>query len=211
MASALAIGGPFGGQLTRCWRPMTLPVFSCQKRFGPLHPPLPEPAPVGPIPLAGFATGAGSAFSFVRSPNCGGQAQQLKLYDGPVRCRKCLMRSGFESPMGRRWSGQRLGRSQRRRERFLMSGDGVPASCRELDLAAVEEMLVKSRCNIARAAKALRVPASDLRRLVSWGPLAAAASERVEQAIDEAEAVLVAGLRSPDFTERLRLCRRYWR
>jgi hypothetical protein len=42
MASALATGGPFGGQLTRCWRPTTLPVFSCQKRFGPLHPPLPD-------------------------------------------------------------------------------------------------------------------------------------------------------------------------
>jgi hypothetical protein len=85
-----------------------------------------------------------------------------------------------------------------------MSRDGVPPSCRELDLAAVEETLVKHNCNIARAARELGIPASDLRRLATWGPLAEAAAERVEQAIDEAEASLIAGLRSPDFTERLR-------
>jgi hypothetical protein len=49
----------------------------------------------------------------------------------------------------------------------------------------------------------LGVPASDLRRLVSWGPLAAAASEQVEQAIDEAEHVVRDGLRSPDMGKRL--------
>ena len=63
---------------------------------------------------------------------------------------------------------------------------------------------MKHRCNIAGAARALGVPASDLRRLVSWGPLAAAASEKVEQAIDEAEAVLRDGLKSPDLTVRLK-------
>ena len=82
--------------------------------------------------------------------------------------------------------------------------DGIPPSCRELDLAAVEEVLVRHNCNIARAARELKIPASDLRRLTAWGPLAEAAAERVEQAIDEAEAGLIAGLRSPDFTERLR-------
>jgi hypothetical protein len=66
----------------------------------------------------------------------------------------------------------------------------LPASCRELDLAVVEAELVKHRCNIAAAARSLGVPASDLRRLVSWGPLA--------------EAVLRAGLRSPDLTMRLK-------
>jgi hypothetical protein len=80
----------------------------------------------------------------------------------------------------------------------------LPVSCRELDLAAVEAELVRHRCNIARAARALGVPASDLRRLVSWGPLAAAASEQVEQAIDDAEAVLRDGLRSPDLMVRLK-------
>jgi hypothetical protein len=80
----------------------------------------------------------------------------------------------------------------------------LPVSCRELDIAAVEAELVKHRCNVAATARALGVPASDLRRLVSWGPLAAAASEAVEQAIDRAEGVLVDGLDSPDLMVRLK-------
>jgi hypothetical protein len=68
----------------------------------------------------------------------------------------------------------------------------------------VEAALVQHRCNIAGAARSLGVPASDLRRLVSWGPLAAAATEQVELAIDEAEAVLHDGLRSPDLMMRLK-------
>ena len=80
----------------------------------------------------------------------------------------------------------------------------LPVSCRDLDLATVEAELVKRRCNVAAAARALGVPASDLRRLVSWGPLAAAASEQVEQAIDEAQAVLRDGLKSPDLAVRLK-------
>jgi hypothetical protein len=80
----------------------------------------------------------------------------------------------------------------------------LPVSCRDLDLATVEAELVKHRCNIAGAARVFGVPASDLRRLVSWGPLAAAASEQVEQAIDAAEAVLLAGLDSPDLMVRLK-------
>jgi hypothetical protein len=80
----------------------------------------------------------------------------------------------------------------------------LPLSCRELDLAAVEVELVKHRCNVGAAARALGVPSSDLRRLVSWGPLAAVASEQVERAIDDAEAVLRDGLRSPDLTLRLK-------
>jgi len=59
-----------------------------------------------------------------------------------------------------------------------MSRSSLPVSCRELDLAAVEAELVKHRCNIAAAARALGVPALDLRRLASLGPLAAAASEQ---------------------------------
>jgi hypothetical protein len=85
-----------------------------------------------------------------------------------------------------------------------MRGDAIPVSCRGLDLGEVEEALVKARCNIARAAKALGIPASDLRRLATWGPLAEAAAERVEQAIDEAEASLIAGLRSPEASVRIR-------
>ena len=48
------------------------------------------------------------------------------------------------------------------------------------------------------------VPASDLRRLVTWGPLAAAVTEAVEQAIDRAEAVLLEGLESSDVMVRLK-------
>jgi hypothetical protein len=85
-----------------------------------------------------------------------------------------------------------------------MSWDSIPISCRELNLGEVEETLVKHHCNVAAAAKALGVPASDLRRLVSWGPLAEAAAERVEQAIDDAEAALVAGLKSPEASVRIK-------
>jgi hypothetical protein len=85
-----------------------------------------------------------------------------------------------------------------------LSREAIPVSCRELDLATVEAELVKHRCNIAGAARALNIPSSDLRRLVSWGPLAAAASERVEQAIDAAEAALLDGLDSPDVMVRLK-------
>ena len=47
MTNALALGGPFGGQLTLCWRPTTLPGFPLPETFWPL-PPLPEPAPAHP-------------------------------------------------------------------------------------------------------------------------------------------------------------------
>jgi hypothetical protein len=85
-----------------------------------------------------------------------------------------------------------------------MKSGAVPVSCRALDLAAVEAELVRTRCNIAAVARRFGVPASDLRRLVSWGPLAAAASEQVEQAIDKAEAVLRDGLESPDALTRIK-------
>lgn len=80
----------------------------------------------------------------------------------------------------------------------------LPVSCRELDLATVEAELVKYRCNVVATARALGVPASDLRRLVSWGPLATAVSEQVEQAIDRAEGMLREGLDSPDLMVRLK-------
>ena len=80
----------------------------------------------------------------------------------------------------------------------------VPVSCRELDLAAVEGELLKHRCNVAAAARALGVPASDLRRLTAWVPLAAAVAEQVEQAIDKAELVLRDGLELGDALVRLK-------
>jgi hypothetical protein len=48
-----------------------------------------------------------------------------------------------------------------------MSREATPVSYRELDLATVEAELVRARCTIAGAARALGVPASDLRGLVS--------------------------------------------
>jgi hypothetical protein len=85
-----------------------------------------------------------------------------------------------------------------------MKNGAVPVSCRALDLAAVEAELVRTRCNIAAAARTLGVPASDLRRLVSWGPLAATVSEQVERSINKAEAVLREGLESRDALTRLK-------
>ena len=84
------------------------------------------------------------------------------------------------------------------------SGGWIPISCRELDLAVVEEVLVRCNCCIAKAAKELGIPASDLRRLVIWGPLKDAATERVEQAIDDAQATLIAGLRSGEAMVRVK-------
>lgn len=38
----------------------------------------------------------GRGISLFLCPACGGKAQLLKLYDGRLRCRKCLMRSGVQ-------------------------------------------------------------------------------------------------------------------
>jgi hypothetical protein len=70
-------------------------------------------------------------------------------------------------------------------------------------IRSVEAELVQHRYNIPGATRALGVPASDLRRLVAWGP-PAAGSKQVEPAIDNAEAVLRDGLKSPDLTARLK-------
>jgi hypothetical protein len=46
----------------------------------------------------------GRAQSLFYCPHCGGKAQVLKVYDGRVRCRRCLMRAGvqFRSAYGSR-------------------------------------------------------------------------------------------------------------
>ena len=41
-----------------------------------------------------FRNGRGQSLFYC--PACGGKAQILKVYDGRVRCRKCLMRSGVQ-------------------------------------------------------------------------------------------------------------------
>lgn len=81
----------------------------------------------------------------------------------------------------------------------------LPASCRDLDLAKVKRALVASRCSVAAAARKLRVPSVDLRKLVWLMPeLDAAAAEVLEQQIDEAQRVLIEGLKHPDPTQRLK-------
>jgi hypothetical protein len=80
----------------------------------------------------------------------------------------------------------------------------VPASCARLDFALVESAIVDARGNVTAAARALCVPASDLRRLLSATPaLADAGFEQIEQAIDEAQAALLEGLRHENLGRRL--------
>jgi hypothetical protein len=81
----------------------------------------------------------------------------------------------------------------------------IPESCAHLDFAAIAAEFVRTRGNVSGAAKALKVPTRDLRKLV-WSneELVDAVFEAVETAVDDALASLIAGLRSPDFTERLR-------
>jgi hypothetical protein len=65
----------------------------------------------------------------------------------------------------------------------------VPASCRGLDLAAVERALVKHQANVSAAARELGVPSGDLRKLTWSHPrLIDIALEEGERLIDRAEA-----------------------
>jgi hypothetical protein len=79
----------------------------------------------------------------------------------------------------------------------------VSASCRKLDIGLVERALVDARGNVTAAARTLSVPSGDLRRLIWATPsLADAAFEQIEQAIDEAQAVLFEGLQCDDWGRR---------
>jgi hypothetical protein len=79
-----------------------------------------------------------------------------------------------------------------------------PASCQALELETVFRALVARNGNIGAAARALGVPAADLRALARAEPrLIEAALEVEEQALDEAEATLRAALKSPLVSERL--------
>ena len=63
--------------------------------------------------------------------------------------------------------------------------------------------MVKHRCNLP-GRRGLWASGFGLAPLVTWGPLAAAVTEQVEQAIDRAETVLLDGLRPPDAMVRLK-------
>jgi hypothetical protein len=80
----------------------------------------------------------------------------------------------------------------------------VPASCRHLDLAAIEAALVRTEGNVTAAAMALSVPSADLRKLVwSTASLTDVIFEQLEQMIDEAVQVLRDGLKDKDAGRRL--------
>lgn len=80
----------------------------------------------------------------------------------------------------------------------------LPASCAKLDLKKAARALKAHDGNISAAAKRLRVPAHDLRLLAQACPeLVGAALEAEERRLDEAEAELMACLKSPDTATRL--------
>ena len=75
----------------------------------------------------------------------------------------------------------------------------IPASCRSLDLNKAAKELISRQGNITAAAKALGVPAHDLRLLTRAQPrLIEAAFEAEEQALDKAEAEIRNALNSSD-------------
>jgi hypothetical protein len=75
----------------------------------------------------------------------------------------------------------------------------VPASVRDLDPDRVLAALVACNVNVSEAAKRLRVPSADLRRLVLASPeLMAAAFEKEERRLDKAEQILDRELNSDD-------------
>jgi hypothetical protein len=76
---------------------------------------------------------------------------------------------------------------------------GVPESVRDLDPDLVLAALVACNVNVSEAAKRLRVPSADLRRLVLASPdLMAAAFEKEERRLDKAEEILDRELNSDD-------------
>jgi hypothetical protein len=80
-----------------------------------------------------------------------------------------------------------------------MMGWPVPESVRDLDLDRVLAVLIACNVNVTEAAKRLRVPSADLRRLVLASPdLMAAAFEKEERRLDKAEAILDRELNSDD-------------
>ena len=84
-----------------------------------------------------------------------------------------------------------------------MSVSNVPATVANLDLAQAVEALARHACNVTDAAADLRVPASDLRRLLWAQPqLQDAAFEVVEARIDKAEKNIAEALDSEDSRRR---------
>jgi hypothetical protein len=84
-------------------------------------------------------------------------------------------------------------------------GRTIPATCADLDLEAAGRALIRASGNVSAAAKALKVPARDLRLLTFAVPeLIDAALEAEEQVLEEAEALLFEALRGKDMRRRIR-------
>jgi hypothetical protein len=84
-------------------------------------------------------------------------------------------------------------------------GRTIPATCADLDLEAAGRALIRASGNVSAAAKALKVPARDLRLLTFAVPeLIDAALEAEEQVLDEAQALLFEALRGGDMRRRIR-------
>ena len=84
-------------------------------------------------------------------------------------------------------------------------GRTIPESCADLDLEAAGRELIRAGGNVSAAAKALGVPARDLRLLTFAVPeLIDAALEAEERVLDEAEALLFEAMRGGDMRRRIR-------
>ena len=73
----------------------------------------------------------------------------------------------------------------------------IPASCADLDRGEIKAELIARDGNISAAAKALGVPAPDLRKLVWATDLADMVFEQIEQGLDEAHGGVAGGAFRP--------------
>jgi hypothetical protein len=81
----------------------------------------------------------------------------------------------------------------------------IPASCADLDPAAVRRELVRSGGNVSAAGRALGLPTRDLRLFLYAKPeLLDAALEAEECALDEAWEVVLAAMRTGDMRRRIK-------
>jgi hypothetical protein len=80
----------------------------------------------------------------------------------------------------------------------------IPASVAHLDPKRVIRELKRADGNVSAAARKLKCPTMDLRRMTRVRPeLMAVALEAAEQAMDKAEAAIYEGLCHPDKARRL--------
>jgi hypothetical protein len=96
----------------------------------------------------------GRGISLFLCPACGGKAQLLKLYDGRLRCRNCLRRSGVQFRIA---YGTRAERAEARVQRIeklkaKLAGGSIRARpragrrverCRELELSLRRALIVE--------------------------------------------------------------------